>query len=254
MDLSLNETLADGYRSASQRARVLTEPWTAQNVPCPYCGGQLRRLPTGEKVRDLTCIACAQDYQLKSTKRQIGRRVLGGAYGPTMDSLRSATHPSLLLLRYDPCDLRVQDLLFVPHSFLTARVVGKRNRLRATARRAGWQGCVFQLDEIPSRGKLWLVREGTHTNSAGVQAALRRLDPLISGTFPARGWLHDVLRCAESLPTDFTLADMYEFERELEQTHPRNRNVRAKIRQQLQLLRNAGFLRFLGGGRYRRVL
>jgi len=36
--------------------------------------------------------------------------------------------------------------------------------------------------------------------------------------------------------------------------YPRNRHVRAKLRQQLQKLRDLGLVQFLGGGRYRRLL
>jgi type II restriction enzyme len=33
--------------------------------------------------------------------------------------------------------------------------------------------------------------------------------------------------------------------------HPQNRNIEAKIRQQLQMLRDHGLIEFLGNGRYR---
>lgn len=49
----------------------------------------------------------------------------------------------------------------------------------------------------------------------------------------------------------FTLADVYRYEDELARLHPRNRHVRDKIRQQLQVLRDLGIVEFLGGGRYR---
>jgi len=48
---------------------------------------------------------------------------------------------------------------------------------------------------------------------------------------------------AARCPTnDFTTADVYSFERELEALHPDNRHVRDKIRQQLQVLRDTGLL------------
>ena len=55
-----------------------------------------------------------------------------------------------------------------------------------------------------------------------------------------------------SAPTDeFTTTDVYAFERELEKLHPDNRHVRDKIRQQLQVLRDMGFLRHVGPGLWR---
>ena len=40
----------------------------------------------------------------------------------------------------------------------------------------------------------------------------------------------------------FTNDDVYAYERELEKLHPDNRHIRDKIRQQLQVLRDTGFL------------
>ncbi len=72
----------------------------------------------------------------------------------------------------------------------------------------------------------------------------------------ARGWLIEVLKCAEVAGAGegaFTLDDMYGFEARLAGLYPGNSNVRPKIRQQLQVLRDAGLVAFLGGGRYRLV-
>jgi len=50
---------------------------------------------------------------------------------------------------------------------------------------------------------------------------------------------------------DFSLDDVYRHERELARWHPGNRNIQAKIRQQLQELRDMGMVEFLGRGEYR---
>ena len=52
-------------------------------------------------------------------------------------------------------------------------------------------------------------------------------------------------------PSEFATSDAYIFERELEQLHPENRNVRPKIRQQLQILRDAGLLLHIERGVWR---
>ncbi len=68
----------------------------------------------------------------------------------------------------------------------------------------------------------------------------------------ARGWTFDVLRVVRNLGQDeFSLAEVYSFADQLRQLHPRNRNIEPKIRQQLQHLRDLGFLDFIGRGRYR---
>jgi type II restriction enzyme len=49
---------------------------------------------------------------------------------------------------------------------------------------------------------------------------------------------------------EFSLAEVYAHEAALARLHPTNFHVRDKIRQQLQVLRDFGFIKFLNGGRY----
>lgn len=68
-----------------------------------------------------------------------------------------------------------------------------------------------------------------------------------------KGWLGTVLNCVNRIPGEFfTLDDMYAFEPELKSEYPNNRNIKAKIRQQLQFLRNKGVIEFLGNGSYKK--
>lgn len=68
----------------------------------------------------------------------------------------------------------------------------------------------------------------------------------------ARGWLIEVMKCVEQVGrASFTLDDVYAFEARLARLYPGNRHVRPKIRQQLQVLRDRGWLEFTGRGRYR---
>ncbi len=77
---------------------------------------------------------------------------------------------------------------------------------------------------------------------------MRRVDP------NARGWLFEVLRAVEAIGrAEFELEAVYAAEGRLGALYSGNRNVRAKIRQQLQVLRDAGMVEFLGRGRYRLV-
>lgn len=69
-----------------------------------------------------------------------------------------------------------------------------------------------------------------------------------------RGWLFDILSCVNSIKKEiFTLNDMYKFEEFLQSKHTNNNNVKPKIRQQLQILRDKGYLEFLGNGNYRKI-
>jgi len=60
-----------------------------------------------------------------------------------------------------------------------------------------------------------------------------------------RGWTLDVLNVVRTLrKSEFTLADVYAFERSLARLHLNNANIQPKIRQQLQVLRDHAFLPF----------
>ena len=68
----------------------------------------------------------------------------------------------------------------------------------------------------------------------------------------ARGWLIEVMNCVDSIgKQEFQLDDVYAFESTLSQINPNNRHVKQKIRQQLQVLRDRGYLDFIGRGYYR---
>jgi len=68
----------------------------------------------------------------------------------------------------------------------------------------------------------------------------------------AKGWLVHVMRCIERLgKSRFSLDEVYGFEVELRNAYPGNRHVRAKIRQKMQVLRDNGYLEFVGNGVYR---
>ena len=76
-----------------------------------------------------------------------------------------------------------------------------------------------------------------------VRDKFKRVKPLKEIGIKERGWTLDVLNAVRRLgKTEFSTSDAYAFERELEQLHPDNRNVKAKIRQQLQELRDRNLL------------
>ena len=68
----------------------------------------------------------------------------------------------------------------------------------------------------------------------------------------AKGWLLDIMSCIERIGDDeFALEKVYQFENILKEKHPDNKHIKDKIRQQLQVLRDKGYLRFISRGRYR---
>jgi type II restriction enzyme len=68
----------------------------------------------------------------------------------------------------------------------------------------------------------------------------------------SKSWLLSVMACLENMKQSvISLQDVYTCESELSARFPGNNNVRAKIRQQLQVLRDQGYLEFVGHGVYR---
>ena len=62
------------------------------------------------------------------------------------------------------------------------------------------------------------------------------------------------MNCVNDIPDDiFSLKDIYVFEDALKNIHPQNNNVKEKIRQQLQLLRDREIIEFIDNrGHYRK--
>lgn len=63
----------------------------------------------------------------------------------------------------------------------------------------------------------------------------------------------DTLYLVERLDETFTLNQMYAFCEELKLKHPDNNHIQDKIRQQLQFLRDKGFIEFKGRGIYKKI-
>jgi type II restriction enzyme len=60
------------------------------------------------------------------------------------------------------------------------------------------------------------------------------------------------MKCIDRIgKSEFSLNELYQFEDELQMIFLSNRHRKQKIRQKLQILRNRGFLEFLGRGIYR---
>ena len=242
-----------GYVSGSQRARIFTESWVAAHLFCPACGERrIERFTNNSPVADFHCPTCREEFELKSQRGRFGPRVADGAYEAKLKRLASDTSPNLALMNYDLARFAVTDLFFVPKQFFTPAIIEARPPLAPTARRAGWVGSKIVLAGVPESGKVWFVRGGEALAKDDVLARWRSTLFLREARPSARGWLIEVMKCAELLGREsFTLADMYGFEARLGGLYPGNRHVREKIRQQLQALRDRGWLEFRGRGRYR---
>ena len=161
MRLTFNKKLADNYKSASQKARILTEHWVHNSVFCPHCGyPNLDKYPNNQPVADFFCPKCKEDYELKSKQGTIGSKILDGEYLTKIERLRSSNNPNLFILNYNLASLSVVDFFVIPKHFFVPEIIEKRKPLASNARRAGWIGSNILLQKIPQAGKIFLVRQG----------------------------------------------------------------------------------------------
>ncbi len=169
-----------------------------------------------------------------------------------VEAIQKDRTPSLFALHYDATEWRVRNLILIPRFAYSLKDIFCRPPLSQEAQRHGWVGCDILLGSIPPSARISVIRDGIASDPRRVRHEFGRLKPLRSVSTRIRGWTLDVLRLVESLgKKDFSLSEAYAFEAQLQQLHPDNRHVRDKIRQQLQVLRDMGLLKFLGGGTYR---
>jgi type II restriction enzyme len=241
------------YSSTSKEIGVLTEAWAMMNLFCPACAGYLNPQTAGTRAVDFRCSRCAEEYQLKSGHGPIKTTVLGAKYQTTLVRVIQRTHPSIFFLNYDRATLHIHETLFIHRASISEDFVIRRMPLSNYSRRAGYQGCIFNLGLIPDDQKLWIVKNEVAIERPRVHEFWKNTNTLLQQQPSAHIWLVDVLNLVLVLPKEFALQDCYEFETYLRQKHPNNKHIRDKIRQQLQHLRNLGLIEFLGQGKYRRL-
>ena len=251
MNLQLDRSVGSEYTSKSRIAGLCSEAWVAAHLYCSACSAKrLTQLPKNTRGIDYRCDNCASVYQLKSAKR-FSDRVMDAAHKTMIAAIRSDAVPNLLVMHYDT-DWCIRNLMLVPSFFFTESCIEARKPLSPDARRAGHVLCDIMLNRIAPEGKLWIVKAGDVTSVKEVRRQYESLRPLSELSVGPRGWTLDVLRVIHKLNRkDFSLADVYAFDEELGELHPSNKNVRPKIRQQLQILRDVGLLDFVGHGAYR---
>lgn len=248
----MDPSKAEDYNNPAQIARVTTESWVSKNMYCPAClNDELEHTRTGKPVVDYKCPACDESYQLKSKKTPFRKKISNSAYQNKIDAIRKGTIPNFAFLRYDPGDWIVKELFVVPKHFMTKTIIEKRKPLSDEARRSGWVGSNILLGNLPNDARISIIQDEHEINREFVKVRWNRFSFMQKQTVESRGWLSDVLMCIRRMnESTFTLQQVYDFEGELSELHPKNKHIRPKIRQQLQVLRDKGVIDFLGDGWY----
>lgn len=256
MNFDFNMELAEKYHNNSQKSRVLTEDWAEHNLYCPVCGqSYISRYENNHPAGDFYCTNCNSDFELKSKKSKTGKfskTISDGEYSTMISRITSFRNPNFFFMSYS--NYSVCNFMLIPNHFFTPEIIIKRKPIGPNARRAGWTSCSIDISSIPETGKIYLIKDKTEIEHQSVVRQYAKTKSLHTKNLDARGWLLDTLHCVEQISQqEFTLNQIYRFENELKLKHPENNFIKDKLRQQLQYLRNKGFIEFLGNGHYRKI-
>jgi len=137
MDSCFNIKLAQNYKSKSQKIRAMSESWVAKDINCPACGNVLQRYENNRPVADFYCSQCNEDFELKSTAKKWGKKIMAGSYKAMRRRIKSKTSPNFFFLHYNEQEnYSVDNLFCIPKQFFTADIIEKRRPLSSCARRA----------------------------------------------------------------------------------------------------------------------
>ena len=254
MHLNLDVDLIKDYKNQSQVARVLTEHWVQQNSFCPNCGNDyLSSFDNNKPVADFFCKICNQEYELKSKAGILSNKIVDGAYSKMISRIKADNNPNFFFMTYNKTDWKVKDFLIIPKHYFVADLIEERKPLAITAKRAGWIGCNILLNRVPSSGRIFLIKEALTVRKDIVLEQWQQTCFLKDVSQKSRGWLIDIMACLDLIPNgSFILDDVYKFEKTLKAKYPNNNFIKDKIRQQLQILRDKGIIKFIGKGTYRK--
>lgn len=251
MFLKMQEDISANYKSMSQKIRVMSEYWLKNNGYCVSCGAVLEQHENNKPVGDFYCLSCEEEYELKS-KKGASNKISDGAYNTMIEKIQKNDIPNFFCLNYKN-NFEISNLIIIPKHYFTEEIIEKRNPLKSTARRAGWVGCNINLNPIPESGRIYLVKNSKIEDKKEV---LKKFNKTIflrkNNEADFKGWTLDIMKCIELLKKkEFSSNELYAFQEMLYLKHPENNNIKAKIRQQLQILRDNNYIEFLGKGSYR---
>lgn len=251
MNLKYYFELSNKYKSNSQKARIFTEMFVKENFYCPYCGASLIGCDNNDKVRDFNCSKCSENYELKSKQgKSLGKIIADGRYSTMIERINSNSNPNFYFLNYDRASLDIINFCAVPNYFFSSDIIIPRKK--GIPNRPDYIMCNIDISAIPDTGKVFYIKDKYIINKEKVIENWNKTLFLKETTnIRAKGWLLDIIQCIEKLDKNsFNLNDLYNFENFLKMKHPENNNIQAKIRQQLQILRDKNFLKFTTRGNY----
>jgi len=127
------------------------EMLVAKTFPCPKCKSlrALRRLPANFKCADIICDFCGYLAQVKTGNvkdvANVPTKVIGAAWGPQEKRMNAGIYFPLFIVLRSSTEKAVY---YLPTEFQSPEMFKKRKPLSANARRAGWQGFMYDLSSL----------------------------------------------------------------------------------------------------------
>jgi type II restriction enzyme len=172
-----------------------------------------------------------------------------------INRLQAIDKPNFFFLHYLDGIFSVNDFFVVPKYFFVSDIIEKRKPLSVSAKRAWWTGSNILFSKIPNSGKIYYIEDWKEISKKEILEKWQKtafLKDIKKDNL--KGWILDIMNCIESLnKNEFSLQEIYKFENVLKVLHPENNNIKAKIRQQLQFLRDKWYLEFVNNGEYKLI-
>lgn len=127
-----------------------------QECACPKCkrSRSLVRLPNNFKCADVICDFCGYLAQVKASTAaslaKIPATVLGAAWGPQQQRMVAAIYFPLFLVLADKA-MTKHAIYYLSADLQTPAMFRPRKPLSESARRAGWQGFLYDLAPVRDR-------------------------------------------------------------------------------------------------------
>jgi len=135
-----------------QKLGELGEQFVVKNCMCPKCKKEktLKRLSANFKCADLVCDFCGYLAQVKaSSVRDVSilpKKILGAAWGPQEDRMKAGIYFPLFIVLVSEKD---KAIYYLSADLQPPELFEKRKPLSKNARRAGWQGFYYDLNQVP---------------------------------------------------------------------------------------------------------
>lgn len=155
-------------KTARQLLGALGEATVIEKCRCPRCKRvkTLKRLPVNFKAADVICDFCSFTAQVKAvdiTRRgELPKVLLGASWPVQRDRVESGIYLPLFIVTVRNAK-HPEKVLYIPSDLQVPSMFKARNPLSPTAKRAGWQGFVYDLSVLPAGIPviLWEAEETT---------------------------------------------------------------------------------------------